>query len=543
MPKLKGVTTIQLFDAKTGELQKEIKEENMITNAIENILNPPDYLATGLNTDGTDKSINLREWVEPVYSRMLNGILIFDKNIEEDANITMPPFDCKEIGHAGSVNGVSGDAYSRIGTYNLAESGDIPNGYRRVWDFASDRANGKIACVCLTSNAGGNVGQNPQQDFVAGGVTFEGFAAIDSDSYLNLWRQRDDGRFSSNSYAFYIGQTTNGDIKILVKSPETAEINEMIINNPFKVGLFRKAAQVKSVRRVFSLNNNENTYVLYDWTTEYSTNPGDAINLEKAKIKWDEQNDDSKFALFYPYVYKNQIHIIYQTKFTSESQIRHLILSLNDYSVIQDKKISLEYKTNNSFIVANGSYYDSGSKNYIGEAHFNTQESAYTKVGCFFFDNHYFYIGENNNLIVANDDGTTYQVLGSVESYGTYIDDTQNICIFGGARGTRTNHFVYWLKKDSDTAQYYLSGTRTSNGGNYDSTAYSSYLSIPAKTDKCRLPNYITYNYMKSGSTWGHAMNNMNFYIYLGSINNLATPVTKQPGQTMKITYDITEVQ
>lgn len=35
---MKGITTVQLFDAKTGELQKEIKKENMVTNIIGNMV-------------------------------------------------------------------------------------------------------------------------------------------------------------------------------------------------------------------------------------------------------------------------------------------------------------------------------------------------------------------------------------------------------------------------------------------------------------------------------------------------------------------------
>lgn len=41
---IKGKATIQLFDEKSGEVVKELHEENMITNAVDTILNPPDYI-------------------------------------------------------------------------------------------------------------------------------------------------------------------------------------------------------------------------------------------------------------------------------------------------------------------------------------------------------------------------------------------------------------------------------------------------------------------------------------------------------------------
>ena len=47
---IKGRATIHLFDEKTGEVVKELHEENMITNAVDTILNPPDYFETGMDT-------------------------------------------------------------------------------------------------------------------------------------------------------------------------------------------------------------------------------------------------------------------------------------------------------------------------------------------------------------------------------------------------------------------------------------------------------------------------------------------------------------
>nr|DAQ53546.1 MAG TPA: hypothetical protein [Caudoviricetes sp.] len=48
---IKGKATIQLFDEKSGEVVKELHEENMITNAVDTILNPPDYIEIGMDSD------------------------------------------------------------------------------------------------------------------------------------------------------------------------------------------------------------------------------------------------------------------------------------------------------------------------------------------------------------------------------------------------------------------------------------------------------------------------------------------------------------
>ena len=55
---IKGRATIQLFDEKTGEVVHELHEENMITNAVDTILNPPDYIEIGMDSDN-DRSFNM----------------------------------------------------------------------------------------------------------------------------------------------------------------------------------------------------------------------------------------------------------------------------------------------------------------------------------------------------------------------------------------------------------------------------------------------------------------------------------------------------
>ena len=65
---IKGRATIQLFDEKTGEVVHELHEENMITNAVDTILNPPDYIEIGMDSDN-DRSFNmLRDFVGNIRS-------------------------------------------------------------------------------------------------------------------------------------------------------------------------------------------------------------------------------------------------------------------------------------------------------------------------------------------------------------------------------------------------------------------------------------------------------------------------------------------
>ena len=140
---IKGRATIQLFDEKTGEVVRELHEENMITNAVDTILNPPDYIEIGIDSDN-DRSFNmLRDFAGNIADTAFRGVIVCSDKIPEDGNNMMLPWTNEEIGHAGIANT---NTDTSIGTYNANESGRIENGkgYRHVWDFASDKANGEI---------------------------------------------------------------------------------------------------------------------------------------------------------------------------------------------------------------------------------------------------------------------------------------------------------------------------------------------------------------------------------------------------------------
>lgn len=72
---IKGKATIQLFDEKSGEVVKELHEENMITNAVDTILNPPDYIEIGMDSDN-DRSFNLlRDFAGNIADTAFRGVI------------------------------------------------------------------------------------------------------------------------------------------------------------------------------------------------------------------------------------------------------------------------------------------------------------------------------------------------------------------------------------------------------------------------------------------------------------------------------------
>lgn len=159
---LKGKTTIQLFDAKTGELTDEITKENLVTNAVRNALGGAfNQLASGNTWSNgmryTGSLYNLpssKNFAQAMYG----GVLVFSKPITEDADHCLPSIEEIKtfIGCANQSASNTGSTFR--GSINSAESEVGADYVKFVWDFNTDQCNGDIASICLTSDCGGAVG-------------------------------------------------------------------------------------------------------------------------------------------------------------------------------------------------------------------------------------------------------------------------------------------------------------------------------------------------------------------------------------------------
>ena len=143
---LKGTMKIELTDVHTGE-KETVVEHNMITNALTEIFRP-----LGLNKSPG----KFMSSYAPYYQKLLGGILLFDHNIEENANNIYPPAEAQLIG-CGAYGVQNNTTGTSRGGFNQTESElNLTNRYMKyVYDFATSQANGTIACVCLTHLNGG----------------------------------------------------------------------------------------------------------------------------------------------------------------------------------------------------------------------------------------------------------------------------------------------------------------------------------------------------------------------------------------------------
>lgn len=152
--KLKGTAVIELTDVNTSEVETYM-EENMVTNAVNNILglNP---MAIFYCEDDYNTGIVWTDNLLPICPNMIGGILLFSKALEENADNIYVQSDNLPVAYAS--NNVNSTANTARGSLNLTESKALDNGYKFVWEFTASQGNGTIAALALTSALGGQNG-------------------------------------------------------------------------------------------------------------------------------------------------------------------------------------------------------------------------------------------------------------------------------------------------------------------------------------------------------------------------------------------------
>lgn len=137
---IRGLLKVELFDAKTKELIQKVEKENMVTNAIKNMLQA--YAAT--NQMGN---------IMPLAYVGLGGLMMFDEELTADADNIAFPADAHLVGYAlqevNIDNTMRGSKNTVESSLQLGENGRS----RTVWDFGTSQANGTIKSLALTKNA------------------------------------------------------------------------------------------------------------------------------------------------------------------------------------------------------------------------------------------------------------------------------------------------------------------------------------------------------------------------------------------------------
>ena len=545
---IKGRATIQIIDEKSGRTVHEIHEENMITNAVDTILNPPDYIEIGMDSDN-DRSFNmLRDFVGNIADTAFRGENVSRAKIPEDGNNMMLPWTNEENG----------------------------KGYRHVWDFASDRANGEISCICMTTKDGGTCGYHDTYWNLSTGGTDLNSSSVDTFRqafHTIVGRYIPDSTFNCALYKwFYMNRMSNGNVRLLGKHIHNGGIYEVIIFDPMSISVsaekpFCGVISVKKVIELFPASEripgsmNDNSYhhgsYFYDCNT---TNSDYLPDEEKEKLRQDWE-DDPQWLAYFPYVVEDKIHIVA----TARYHIHHCVFRLSDYSQVSKKVIETDAILQNYGV---GFHYEriSNSQPYYRWFYGTGVNGDYCNaLSAFEWDDKYFVI--TKYPLIDGKESTTTNNYGQMRVFTKDGKSTGNIIQYVG-NGTLSNMTAasFWgfyvdektntplLLCDSCNISYGLIALeiiKRSDGYGW----YRMRISAPTygvsylysycnfiKTEGLSLPLYVLPYYPYSSSNqhfFGFALGICK--LCLTTINNLSDPVRKLDGQVMKITYDIVD--
>lgn len=474
---LKGSMSIQLFDAETGKKQREIREDNMITNAVSKLLNLPlDFLVGSSLTPYTVLKTSL-----PIQTAAMGGVLIFGNKIEENAEHISAGYDEIPVGHAGDEYSGT-DAYT--GTYNTNESGPLENGYRHVWDFATDKANGDIACVCLTSKTGGNSG------FSTTNTTTYGMQMLSNPTVFSI----------SDSYGKIAGCTAKGEWCRARIDNQTVTLTYYNGFNSDRITLGREAGVGAEVSRSVELVFDSFTNTHSDYTDFYVDSDG--------VLKFCTSVNTSLGSYLYSVeVQTGEVDIKAGTKKAfSAVTVDFSTFPQGRYYVRQDGY----YAYNNCTIMA-------FTEKYI-VCNVRLSGSKASELG----------LSDNPYELVLLDRNGKFAAYSDNVHWSNYNVSAGNLY--------DTHNRMLWLK-DENKCGYWLTedGNVVVRANGYGGSSWAENRNIYCYKD---IYPYVLRLFSSNSAKGAYLCLD---FCYLATINNLAKAVTKTSTQTMKITYDITE--
>lgn len=144
---LMGIAEIELRDALTGKVKEHQKKKNMLTNALDSMLNGCPYALDSTMCAGIEASVKAKQ--TPVINYGLGGIILFPASLGTDADMLYPDFNSNYPTGYASVESYTQED-SRQGAYDAVSSGVITGGYKHVYTWGSSFGNGTISALALS---------------------------------------------------------------------------------------------------------------------------------------------------------------------------------------------------------------------------------------------------------------------------------------------------------------------------------------------------------------------------------------------------------
>ncbi|SDP01016.1 hypothetical protein SAMN04515624_105117 [Eubacterium maltosivorans] len=465
----KGKSTIELRNAETGKLEFKTEDENMVTNAAYNLMNSNRWSHVLY-----DDLLSPRKKFAPLLNSCFKGCLLFENSISENINEIIPPLT--------NTTGIAMDSYTDTnplrGSLNRSESKAINDGkgYRYVWDFATDKGNGIIRSVCLTSYTGGN--SIPYRKELA--LVNEGTASYFTEPGYGIMTNTpySSANYTSDPKDVFFNVTEFKDCTIL------AHINEKVFIC-VKCAIGSNTATFKKIELLNSVNLKN--------TTTYTTTEKIVTSNKKMAHQTNFYCDNGKVYSIYPY-------------------------DNNTFDVVVLNVNTLEIEKEDTIVVQDGLFRPAQGVRKLNPVYYKG----------------YYYLNKKDTYEyykINEQDPSDYELsfLADIQYYDYSWKIAQPclnifngvIMITGAINIYESVRIGFW-----DGECYYNSYFRSDSG--------RGRRIIPSDTVKA--PFVLQTLDDLAGVRIAIVTP------FLSTINNLSTPVVKNETQTMKVTYEITEI-
>ena len=475
---MKGHTKIILTNVETGE-QEIHEDDNLITNALDKFFN----IHTAMNLAPNDQNML------PIATQALGGIMLFDGQLTEDPDNIHFPTDVHLVGYA-SVDVNTDDKFR--GSWNSVESGKTMTGYTAVWDFGTTQANGTIRSVARTNRWGG---QNPLYYYRANtyGVTNNGVPATDTG---------------------WVPIRYDGEYVYMLKGDSSTHVMRLA---RVKIPMLRfGAADYSDVARSYEViaawSTEVTSYTYWNYADHRDPSYEQYVYADDPAM-YEDGHDGYIYCMFYGAT---------RAYHSYAYDINYFTVNYGDGSY--DRSDTVRLQTGLGYYTDSNTYYMNYGNRYFGHVH---QGKLYRLRN-----------GRKIVDIIPLDNVAAYRSIRIIaDSSPDFIEDT---CYCSPHNGG------IWL----EIYHYTTTSYNRLNGILYPDGIYV----IPEKSYQGTGNNHNgDYKYYNYGRTCDDDLTSWGYYDgdrltrlweanYLGTINNLASEITKTAAQTMKIVYTLTDI-
>ena len=480
---LKGTTKIELTDVATGETEV-IEKHNTITGALQEIFNP----TLGHLTSEATLLSNL-----PAYTTLLGGLLLFDGRIEGDPLPLCAPDNVKLVGCARyNYANTLGTIY--MGSYDVNESVLSPQDKmaKLVYNFTQSQGNGTINSICLTHRNGG--AGVYRSDFTFKSLATRLANTVYASPTNKITRNSRDRSVSftaygTNEYLFLVD--VDNDVAYYFRA--TAANTLVIVKR--RMGL-----------KQFSVFGN-NADIISETTINLTTN----LNTTNNTYNFDQ--DD------------NALYIM-----SASSATVNAGGSFTVTKIMLNGTGATQYTLTNKHTAA---VYITTGYVHRGKLYMTTGGTSTTMNGKTVY---------NYRVVRHPLDGGAATTHGNVSNSGTSVAIPRPMYAADG----RMFWQGYFDTPSGAGGLQVTDGNATPDDSNtttcgVDVLEYSPVNSSNYPVTCTQVLNHPMLQYLSAHNSGGGIFTEGFYFLshYLGTVNNLATPIVKAPTQTMKITYTI----